>query len=226
MAIVWPYDILTPRHMEASFMPGTQRGNTSLEGVSQRVSSDAGLWKVEMEGFTLGTPAQIKLWRALAALVEGGLEQIIMPVEDLDRAPEPRDSVGGILHAGGVPFAGGVGYRVGLYDASVATAAALRATEIVLDHRGFTAPDPGTRLSIGVRYHQLKSVLAEADGQTTYKISPPLRDPVIAKAPVRFDRPRLLCRLSRATDMELKPLDHGRWGTADLTLIEDVGPLA
>ncbi len=226
MAIVWPYDLLKPADMEPNFMPGTQRGNTSLEGVSQRIASDAGLWKVEMEGFTLGTPQQVKLWRAIAAAVKGGLNQFIMPCEDLDRAPEPLGSLGGILHAGGVSFAGGVGYRVGLYDAKLAAAAALRATQIVVDHRGFAAPEPGMRFSIGVRLHEFESVVTEGDDQTTYKINPPLRQPAIANAPLRFDRPRLLCRLPRATDMNLKPLKYGRWGTADLMLIEDVGPLA
>jgi hypothetical protein len=224
MQIIWPINILTPFAMAVNKMPATLKGNPSLSGVTQRIASDAGRWMCSMSGIPLVTKDKIKLWRAIEGMAEGQLGQFIVPIQDIDRGPAGENYGAEVLHFGDVPFFGDVPYSASSYIASASMAAALGATQIALQVSSSPMPEPGQFFSIGLRLYSINRIVSTVGAVMTVKVSPPLREAVVAGAFAEFGEPKLLCRLASDDAMRLKNLDMSRWGSADIDFIEDTGP--
>lgn len=220
--IFWPAAVLPARDYSVTKAPATVKGSPSLDGVTQRVASAAGRWRIRMIGIALSTDTRIKVWRALEGLIEGQLGQVVVPVKDLTRVPSPATFTTGITHSDGALFSDGSGYAQPDYVARIDGALALNATQAVIELvDGDALPEPGQFFSLGYHLYSISSIIDSTATTVTVKIWPPLRKAVIDGAYCNFTEPWCLCRLA-SDDAMAVDLTYGRWGFADLDWIEDV----
>jgi hypothetical protein len=222
--LVWPFNILAPRGFNAVKLFANTKGNPSINGITQSVASYAGRWKIEATGFVLGTATKIKVWRAIESLASGQAGQFIVPLYEVDRTPIQGDVIPR-PHSDGTYFSDGAGYISLLYSASVSAAVALHSTVMVIDHTGQSAPEPGQMFSAGVRLYSIGRIIESTSTTVTVSIWPPTREAITAGMDLNFDTPQCLCRLASDDELGMKELDMARWGAADVTWIEDTGPV-
>lgn len=223
-ATLWPIDTLRPIGIAVNQAAANVKGSPSLSGLTQRMASDAGRWRIAMKGVHLKTKEQIRCWRALEARAEGQLGQIIVEIADIDRPPEPLYIEGPITHSDGTTFSDGSWYVDTPHAAELAASVAVGATQMQITVIFGDLPEPGQLFSIGVRLYKIMETLATDGTTVTVKVWPPARDIANATDKVEFSRPKLLCRLASDDEMAMAPLDYGRWGAADVNFIEDTGP--
>jgi hypothetical protein len=223
MAVVyWPYDLLPPEGISLSKRPATVKGSVSISGITQRSTSDAGRWALNLRGFSVATDANIKLWRAIEGLLEGQAGQIVVPFVDLDRAPATIGYTTSVAYSGAYLEVDPTASLTRNHLATLSADAALGATRVSIAVSAGSAPEPGHVFSLGFHAYQVNRVLTSS---TPYvcDIWPPLRKAAASAVVADFTRPKLLCRLASDDAMALPPLDYGRWTRTDLELIEDTG---
>ena len=228
---VWPTDFFKARETDPYLQGRTVSGGQSVSGISQAVRTDGGgLWTISFAGIFLYTPDHIRAWRAWDGILDGGAQNIIVPICDLRYGPRPI--VGGVPvvpsdpvpHSDDTYFSDTAGYVSSLIEAETVGTADLGATEIVIDVtlgeplRGgehFTLIHP-TR---GARMYRVAQVSAVSGTEHTVKIRPPLREATTDEMPADFDRPRCVMRLADPNAMRL-PLQLGRYATVGVSFVE------
>jgi hypothetical protein len=222
--IVWPICTLTPSvGGRPNYMPrNVGGGQSSLSGFMQVVGADAGIWAVTYQGVPLKNKAQILTWDAIALLLEGRLNPLLVPVWEGSRQPFPEGSTGydSIPHSDDSFFSDGSGYSQPVILATVAADAALRATTISIAVASGDALQPGHYFSIGERLYQIRTVVSEESGVYTVTIRPPLRAAISEDDAVEFDRPHCKMRLTSDDAMQ-RILDLNRHGRPSVSFIED-----
>lgn len=199
----WPRAVLGERAINFSPRGMTVAGPMTLTGQNQVASLDAGYWVATYELATIGTPDQIRMFRALRAQLEGGAHQVRVPVCDEDQAPwasaiatDPLtatydDNVG---HDDDTPFA-----QPNI--AVTGAAAAARATQLTVTLLAGAALAAGEYFSLGDRLYVIREVLAVSGAIYTLAIWPPLREPLAVGGELNFDAP--VCRMRLATEAEM-----------------------
>lgn len=203
-------------------------GPPSLTGRTMVGSVDAGYWTASLRSVVVTKKDQIKAFRALRALLEGGAHHIRVPAFDCYIAPWPVGVDGkAVAKVGPVSFSDGAGFSDSstFYQPSIAAVVvgdtALRSTRITVDFLNAGCIEGGEYFSIGDRLYTIKAVIAENDTERTLAIWPPLREAVCEGAPVEFDRPVCRMRLADEAAMDIA-LEFGRRAFPDLAFVEVV----
>lgn len=222
MTIRWPWSVLPPRNLSVDIAPRSLAGPTSVSGKTQVVSSDAGLWTLALEQVPVVSDDAIKTFRAIATLLEGRLNLIVVPISRFYQPVYPNaDALGlydAVPHSDGTTFSDGTGYVGGSIKVTAAHDAAIRATSLgVLVAYGGDI-QPGQHFSIDERLYRIRT-FDPVSGAMTFR--PPLREAVTTGTELNFDDPVVRCRLASDAEMNL-PLDLGRWSFPDVKFIEDV----
>ena len=199
MTDLWP-PALHPRDIGIHYRARNLSGGAATNGYEQVVMSPAGLWVVEYGRVRIASAAIAQLWNGLATRWEGRLNPILVPF-----CLGPRPYAGGaaaapimLPHDDDTFFDDDTGYTQFAIDATVATAAALRATTISIDVTNGGALAIGQYFGIGDRAYQIRSIDSVAATVTTVGIRPPLRAAAPAGTAINFDRP--VCKMRLETD--------------------------
>lgn len=193
-----------------------------MNGKSQVVSSDAGIWKATFGNIVVRRRESVITYRALAALLDGRLEPILVPLCRGYQPIYPGASELGLYdpvpHSDGSLFSDGTGYVGGSIKVTLASSAAVRATSIgVLVAYGGDI-QPGQHFSIGERLYRIRT-FDPASGAMT--IWPPLREAATIGTELNFDDP--VCRMRLASDDALDlQLALRRFGNPTVNFVEDV----
>jgi hypothetical protein len=225
----WPLK-LTPRGILGAVNPRPIGGGvTSLDGVSQWVVADQGIWKIRYPDLPIrAVDSIVKLYRALAGRLKGPVTPVLLPLFDEQRAPWP--TIDGVVvksyppigFGDGEMFDDGTGFEEDVIEATCA-AAELRDTELTITVQLGAEFEGGELFSIGDYAYTIigideEGIVTTEDG-TTYPVTidPPLRQDVAADTALNFDHPAVRCILT--TEMEVE-LDRGMRGKATLEFIE------
>lgn len=226
--IVWPREELPPRAPRFDPAYRNVSGAAARYGLDQVVASDAGVWKATFSEIIVHQQSgkqRIELWDAIAGLVEGRANALLMPVDVSGRRPLPDgvadddiDYEAGIPHDDDSFFDDDTGYLNGWIEVTAA-AALRRATTLVLTKTVCGTIRPGMRFSIEERLYQVKTVVSQTDSAATITINFPLRDAVAAGSRCEFARP--VCRMRLITDGEMDlPLQLENYAFPSIGLVE------
>ena len=198
MAMVWPYDLLTPRAERARLQGMAMTGGQSVGGIVRSSRMDGGgLWVIEQE-FLFHSRAQIKTARAIEASLDGGSGEIVVRVFETPFAP-----AGSVSST--VPFSDDSTFSDGTEFASIPVGAtltasgSLRSTTITLAMITGSL-EGGERFSIdhATKGRRLYTV-ARVDGNAV-TIRPPLREACPVGTALDFARPGCTVRLANPDD--------------------------
>lgn len=212
----------------------TLSGPISLTGRSQTSAADAGYWIASYGKVWALEKSTVLTFRALRALLEGGTNQVRVPVQDFAQQPWVLDGSGNpIMTANEVPHDDGVlfdnltGYDgIPIYVKSVGDAA-VGATRITGDFLLSGTIYGGEYFSVGDRLYIIRSVLsaetisspAPTRVRRSLFIWPRLREAVPSGTELNFYNP--VCRMRLASDGEMDlNLDLGRFGSPDVQFVE------
>jgi hypothetical protein len=222
VTIRWPDKVLRPQDVAFDLAPRSLAGPSSVSNVSQVVSSDAGIWKARFSNILVRDRASVITHRAVAALLEGRLGTILVP---LCRAyqPVPDGAVEDGLydeteHDDDTLFDDDTGYITTVIDVVASADAAVRASSMNVTVNNAGDILPGQHFSIGERLYRVRTFDADT-GDMTFR--PILREAVTAGDKLEFDDP--VCRMRLTTDdaMDLE-LTLRRFAQPTVQFIEDV----
>lgn len=217
---LWPIEVLPPRNLALDIAPRSLAAPSSVSGVTQVVSSDAGIWKITYDAVPVVDEQRVKAWRAIANLLEGRLGSILVPITRFYQpVPEGAEPLYDQLpHSDDSFFDDDTGYVGRVIDVVTVGTMALRAVSgtVAVNYAGQI--EPGQHFSVGERLYRVRSFDADT-GTITFR--PPLREAVPAGTNLEFDSP--VCRMRLASDdaMDLN-LELGRFGFPTVQFIEDL----
>jgi hypothetical protein len=216
----WPRTLFPALEVRWRLMHRTIQGGIPVElGPRVAGTTGGGLWVCEMSGIWLRTRDQIKTARALDALLDGGLTEIVVGGCESAFATwaAPTEPV---PHSDGTPFDDGSFYAGASPTGTVAEDAALRATTLVLTLPDGATLTGGEALSIKhtVRGERRYIVTRVGEGGAV-TIRPPLREAVTAGAEVDFATGACVMRLANADDF-FSAIRLGRFGDLAPVFVE------
>lgn len=218
----WPCDVLRAQNIAADISPRSLAAPPSTSGFGQVVASDAGIWKVTLGNVLVRDRTSVITFRAIANLLEGRLNPIIVP---LCRAyqPVPDGAVASGLyeqvpHGDETLFGDGTGYVGRVIDVVTVGAWAARAVSGFVQVNYAGRIEPGQHFSIGDRLYRVRT-FDEDTGAITFR--PPLREAVSSGAQLEFDDPVVRCRLADDAGMDLE-LAFRRFGNPTVNFVEDL----
>lgn len=223
-AMVWPCSILNPRNRQVDPVYRSVSGGVALNGFTQVIASDAGIWKAVFAQIFIRNPSQIKAWRAIRAHAEGRLNPILIslcegairPLQEPGQRPFPP-----VPHSDDAFFEDETGYRNGMISVRLSHGAALRSTVLMLNKIACGSLEPGQRFSLGERLYEIRKVFSQNASQAEVAVWPPLREAVGAGTDANFDRPVLRVRLATDGEMDLM-LDLNRFASPTVNFLEDM----
>ncbi len=190
---VFPTYHFAPNDVEADIELRTVSGGTSLSGDETLIATDGG-GRVffEIADTFLDDPDLALAWRAVSALSDGGVTPFIVPLCDAR-----HQMLGDVtIPIGGLPWWEEGDYHYDEPHATLASAAALRATTLEINAALLPGPiRPGMWLSIDhptMRHRAYR--IADVDGDAV-TIRPPLREAADADTPVEFYDPKCTMRV-------------------------------
>lgn len=217
--LIWPWRLLMPSAEQGQttrLVGQSQSGSTAIDGTSQSARTDGGgRWQSDLPQIALYDETRVRAARAWSAMLDGGVTSFILPIWDLAYAPRPY--VGGRLALPGSPpidpegfFSQEPGFGTPLMSASIVSAAALRATTVLINMEVGTLKLMGTHFSInhpdkGWRLYRIAMVTAVDGTQATCTIRPPLRQALAGGEAVEFDVPRCKMKLVASKADSLEP---------------------
>jgi len=224
-AVLWPIGVLKPQSVTFEIAARTLAGPSSVSGVSQVVASDAGIWKATFANVITNTRKRepVLAFRALAALLEGRMNPILVP---LCRAyqpysPEWQGLYEPVPHSDGSPFGDGSEYQGTVIDVTLASNLPVRGTTAMIAIHVAHEIQPGQHFSIGERLYRIRTIEHTGEGAATITFRPPAREAALIGTRLEFDFP--VCRMRLASDNEMDlALDYGRWSYPSVNFIEDV----
>ena len=227
--VIWPIEELPPRRLSFNVAHRSISGPATRLGLGQVSASDAGIWKASLEEVIIhqqNSKDRIKLWHAIEGLLEGRLNTVLMPVDVIGRRPLPSgvtdddiDYEVGSPHSDDSYFDDDTGYLNGWIDVEVTTAAAARATTLVMTKTVCGDLEPGMHFSIGERLYKIKTVVSQTADAATVTLNLPLREAVTAGERCEFARPVCLMRLASDEEMDLA-VEMGRYAFPSINLVE------
>jgi hypothetical protein len=174
-------------------------------------SLDAGYWVADLELATLSPGEDVKVFRQLRALLEGGANQLRVPVFDGGRAGgqapwaydggTPITAVSNVTFSDGALFADGTEFYQQPITVELTAPAALRAIEIAVEVSQAGEIMGGEYFSLGDRLHVIRQVLAVESTTQTWRVWPPLREAHAAGEQLNFARP--VCRMTLTSPASL-----------------------
>lgn len=223
-AIRWPCSVLKPRNRLVDPAYRSVSGGTAINGFTQVVSSDAGIWKATFEAIAIRNFSEVKVWRAIRAHSEGRLNPILISLCEGSIRPlaDPsQKSIPPVPHSDAAFFDDNSGYLSPNINIKIAQNAGLRATALTLNKIRSGALEPGQRFSVGERLYEIRKVVSQSSSQAEIAIWPPLREAVAAGADANFDRPVLRVRLATDGEMDLM-LELNKFASPTVNFLEDM----
>lgn len=225
-AIIWPCDVLKPRNRAVNPVYRSVSGGIAVNGFSQVVASDAGIWKATFDGIWIRTANQVKAWRAVRSHAEGRLNPILICVCEGSRKPiasgVPSGEAGGqVPHSDDALFSDNTGYVTGWSDAVASANAIQRAVNLSVAKGSYTTLEVGQLFSIDERLYEIKKINSQSSTTASIKIWPPLRNDVGSGERLEFDHPVLRVRLAEDSSMDLD-LELNRFASPTVNFVEDL----
>ena len=223
MPELWP-SILYPTRVDPFIAPMNQLGPPSTTGGQQGKATDAGFWVMNLEGFKIHTPDQIREWRGLMAALNGIIREVIIGPFDERQAPRLPGQpavLHDIPHGDWSYFDDEAGYAQSNIEVELAEDAALRATSLTATIVSAGPLRRGMYFSIGNRMYIITSPPVVDEDEATFSFMPPLRADVEAGATLEFARPRALMRLADPMQGRM-PVDMGRFADPAIQLVESL----
>lgn len=225
MTIRWPDEVLPPQNVNFDLVPRTLAGPASVSGLTQVVASDAGIWKAVFGSVIVRGHDAIITHRAIAALLEGRLNPILVPLcRGYQPVPDGAVAQGlydAVPHSDDAFFSDGTGYVSTVINVTFASGAAARASSASITIGYADTLLPGQHFSVGDRLYRLRSVTSTGASTANITFRPLLREAVAAGDRLEFDDP--VCRMRLASDSEMDlALAMRRFGNPTVTFIEDI----
>lgn len=148
---LFPEMLMRDRDISWELQGRSISGGRTLGGAYQMGRMDGGgMWAGSMGQVQVSTANQIRAWRALASVLDGGANPIALTVRDVKCAPWPgsdteQDSV---LTTDGVGCSDGSAFVNNLISAQAVAAASLRATTLIVNVNLGAALQGGEYMSI------------------------------------------------------------------------------
>lgn len=223
MTILWPRDILPPQTPRPHYIsPMNVSGPVSGAGLADVIAGDAGFWRASYGSIVVNTPQRVKVWRGIAAKLQGRLNPILVPY---CRAYQPIAVTPGaaVPHSDGSTFSNGSGYVGSGTLVKLVSAVTVRAVSCTVDAIAVGTLEPGQVFSLGERLYQITNVEDLTGTQKRLSFMPPAREAVISGTELEFTRP--VCRMRLASDdAMLIDLSLNRRGFPTLDFVEDLAP--
>lgn len=203
----WPWDLLTPREERWRLQGVALSGGVNVGGNTTVARTDGGGIWVGEQSFLLTSRDQIKAARAIEAILDGGVGQIV--AWSFETPFVPGDiAAPAAPHSDGSPFGDGALYGTMPAGATTTAACPLRATVIPLTMISGVLQG-GENLSIvhatrGWRRYRVGRV-----GDGFAEIRPPLREAIGSGTPLYFARVGTVARLANPDEF-FGPLDPSR----------------
>lgn len=228
--LTWPWELFPPSTEGWRLTGVALNGGITVSSITRLARTDGGgLWTCRSGEIDLWTRGQIKAARALDALLDGGVTNIVVPSFEYPFQPRPLDFTGSpdVPHSDGSPFDDGGLYSGRTMEVVLAQDAPLRATTLRLLPLSLGPLEGGESFTIdhavrGPRKYlvgQVFPVDGDPDGAIDITFRPPLREAVLAGIDVDFDHPRCVMRLANPNDW-LGPLDALHEMTASPVWVE------
>lgn len=222
MTLMWPMQVLRPRVVAFDIAPRSLAGPSSVSGFGQVVASDAGLWKATLGEILVHNRQERLAFRAIATLLEGRLNPILIPLCRGDQ-PVPDGAVdaglyGTVPHDDGTTFDDGSEYSGTVIDVVAASNAAVRAVSMTVTVNYAGDIQSGQNFSISERLYRVRTFDPDTN-ELTFR--PPLREAVTIGDRLEFDNPQVRMRLASDAEMDLE-LQMRRNGSPTVNLIEDI----
>lgn len=231
----YPSLLQRERALLFELMGQTVAGGQTGTGLMPLARLDGGgLWKATMNDVAIVTASHVRVWRALAAICDGGAQPLIVPMCDKRQFPAPlvngapRYSNADVPHSDNAPFNDDSLYESDVVSATLAAAAELRATAITIDLTASGDLQGGEHFSIDHdnlrwRLYRIRTAVDNGDGTWACTIRPPLRAAVSVGMALQFDHPKCVMRLASHDAMDLS-LDLRKFGRPSVTFIEAFPP--
>lgn len=227
----FPETLMRERTIVWELAARTISGGRTFSGAMPLARADGGgLWSAELRGVQVSSADHVRAWRALASRLDGGATPVVMSVRDERFAPWPASGTARYEseNSDGSVCSDGTGYVSDRILASVASAAALRATTLTITIDNGVDLRGGEYFSIqhpehSHRLYRVGQVTVNGDGDQVCVIRPPLREAVEAGTRAEFDFPKCVMQLASPDAMDLA-LERRMFGSADVKFIECFPP--
>lgn len=225
MTIRWPEKVLRPQSVAFDIAPRTVAGPSTVAGASQVIASSAGIWTAQFANVVVNSRDRVIAWRAIAALLEGRLGSILVPL-CRGYQPVPAGAVEAGLydpvpHDDDAYFDDDTGYVGQVIDVQLTAGIAVGGTSgsIAVTYAGTI--QPGQHFSLGDYLYRLKTVVWTSETVANITFTPPLREAAVTADSLNFDDPVVKMRL--ATDQEMDMLlDGRRLAYPTVNFVEDI----
>lgn len=218
----WPVSILKPLEVEADVVAFTRSGGTTLGGLQRVTRTDRGWWSIVFRGVRLSTPAERRMWNAVAEHCGGMAGKLALPVRSFDSAPWPAGTVDGLLltsHSDGSSFSDGSLYAQPPIGVEMAAAAAIGDTSVTLRIVHGIEELGGVRFSYQhAMYRTGLPTLIDGD-EWTVRVSPAIRAAIPSGAALEFGMPTCLVRLASDREMDVN-VSRGAVDRRDVAFVE------
>lgn len=202
-------------------------GPATLGGQHQVGSFDGGYWIAQLQDISAVGKAAMLAYRRLTGLLQGGANQVLVPLCDRANAPWPGTersvTVPFIEGSDTATFSDGTEFSQNVITIEMTGAGAVRSTRLEVKYVNAGDVVGGERFSINGHAYEVVQVLADqvlTGGATAaWQIRPPLREAMPVGTQLDFDDP--VCRMIPVSGDQLNMVTwRGRTGTVSPTFIE------
>lgn len=234
--LVFPRLLMRDRRWTPELVAKTASGGKTLSGVVPIVRVDGGgLWALTMDEIQASTEDQVRTWRAIEAMLDGGATAMVVPMREERFFPAPTVSGARLLsneatNSDDSPLDDDTPYEGSVVNAVLQEGAALRATSIKITISAGAALRGGELFSIRHPVHldrtyRVASVTAQNNSYTEVTIRPPLREAVTLGTWCNFDYPCCVMQLAEPSAMRLA-LERRFHGSGSITWVESFPPFS
>jgi len=218
MTLMWPIRRLRAQNFSLDLAPRSLAGSASISGASQVVASDAGIWKATLGNIVIRSREDRLAFRGLAALLEGRLTPILIPVCRGDQPWPTGADYSEVPHSDGTLFSDGTGHEGTVIDVTADQNAPVRNGQFRINVNRAGPIQSGQHFSIGERLYRVRTY------DTSTRIltfRPLLREAVSDGDRLEFDNPVGRFRLASDSEMDLE-LQMRRFGSPTVNFVEDL----
>jgi hypothetical protein len=192
MTILWPIHRLPARDITAEITSRSLAAPSSISGVQQVVSSDAGLWRITLGSVVVNNRERVLAFRAIANLLEGRLGKILIPLcRGYNPSSGHKDLFEPVPHSDESPFDDDSEYVGSATSVQLTSDVAARSTSanIVVNY-SVGDIEPGQHFSLGgERLYRVRSIVYTTPSTAALTFRPPLREAAAEGDFLEFDSP-------------------------------------
>jgi hypothetical protein len=214
----WPRGVLRPSNvLPPTLNERNMATNPAISGYTQVVSSGPPIWTARFGNIDIRTSQQRLAWKALAALLEGRRNIVIVPFCGGDQPKSIGADRTTVPHDDDTPHDDDAPYSQKANEVYLSASSSAGAISLTFNVVVAGTIEPGHYLSINDRLY----IIRKTPTPTTVEIWPPLRAGVNAGDWVEFDNPT--CRMRLASDQEMSvDFQRLRFASPSVNFIEDL----